>query len=111
MRGFLCAQRSRRAGRLQALRQKLSNGPSISKVISKKICVLEIVLETTSALPDKAHKPKQGVLSKSPKIIAPGGPKKRLPIAPANGRSLCTCACWYFRWYLFTLSAGKAPLV
>lgn len=44
----------------------------ISNVVSKKVCVLEIDLEITKALPDKAHKRKRGGISKSPDIFAPG---------------------------------------
>ncbi|KGS71089.1 hypothetical protein X979_5910 [Burkholderia pseudomallei MSHR7527] len=43
--------------------------PAISKVISRITSVLEIHLETTSALPDKADKPKRSLVSKSPKIF------------------------------------------
>ncbi|MBW5806668.1 hypothetical protein FOZ70_18200 [Burkholderia sp. COPS] len=45
----------------------------ISNIISKKLCVLEIDLEIAAALPDKAAKPKQVLVSKSPKKFASGG--------------------------------------
>ncbi|WP_124604987.1 hypothetical protein [Burkholderia sp. Bp9142] len=48
----------------------------ISNIISKKICDLEIDLEITAALPDKAHKPKRVFISKSPDIFASGGTTK-----------------------------------
>lgn len=53
--------------------QKLPNEPHISKAISKKMCTLEIDLEMTRALPDKAYRPKQLSISKSPDIFASGG--------------------------------------
>ena len=45
----------------------------ISNIVSKKVCVLEIDLEITKALPDKAHKRKRAFISKSPDIFAPSG--------------------------------------
>ncbi|WP_175771444.1 hypothetical protein [Burkholderia ambifaria] len=45
----------------------------ISNVISKKMCTLEIDLEITTALPDKAHRPKRRSISKSPDIFVSGG--------------------------------------
>lgn len=45
----------------------------VSNFISKKLCILEIDLEITTALPDKAYRPIQPPISKSPNIFASGG--------------------------------------
>ena len=47
--------------------------PRISRFVSKKMCTLEIDLEIVTALPDKAHKPKRVLISKSPDIFASSG--------------------------------------
>lgn len=56
----------------QATERPLAARHRISNVVSKKVCVLEIDLEITKALPDKAHKRKRVCISKSPDIFAPG---------------------------------------
>lgn len=57
----------------RATDRPLTSQSRISKVISNKLCVLEIDLEIVKALPDKAHKPKRGSISKSPDIFSSGG--------------------------------------
>ncbi|XMA33985.1 hypothetical protein OUY08_22160 [Ralstonia pseudosolanacearum] len=50
-------------------------------------CVLEIVLETTAALPDKVDKPKRVLVSKSPEIFASGGATRLRMASPSTDRA------------------------
>lgn len=68
-RGVLCAQRSRRRGNSQRRRADAIAQQPVSNFISKKLCTLEIDLEITTSLPDKAYRPIQPPISKSPNIF------------------------------------------
>ncbi|CAI9003400.1 hypothetical protein EMIT0158MI4_60169 [Burkholderia ambifaria] len=57
-RGDLCAQRSRRRSDSRDDDANNVRHPSVSNLVSKKMYVLEIDLETVTALPDKADEPK-----------------------------------------------------
>jgi hypothetical protein len=94
-RGVLFAQRSRRQGNSQRRRADAIAQQSVSNVISKKMCTLEIELEITTALPDKAYRPIQPSISKSPDIFASGGTATFRTARAFDGPSLRRYACWY----------------
>lgn len=84
---ILCAKRSRRRAALETTERLLTAGRRISNVVSKKIGVLEIDLEIIKALPDKADKRKNVLVSNSPEFFASSGKTRsriafRRPIRP-----------------------------
>lgn len=59
------------------------------------MCTLEIDLEITTALPDKAYRPIQPSISKSPNIFASGGTATFRTARAFDWPSLLRYACWY----------------